>query len=256
MNFQSAAHSARWRRWIAPGLALVVLAALGAPTSAEAQISKGRRFSSQGDCTSCHDEPDLVGKRPHKPFDKNDCQGCHRPHGMVGALRLKETSERLCLLCHEGEELGLEAPVLHAPVADGDCESCHSAHGTDQEMLLTSKLEDLCFNCHDRTAFTGKHRHEPLDDGCFSCHEVHGGEYPGLLRQPVTELCAECHDTSGEKFARNHFGYEPGPETCGQCHAAHTSDHDKLLTASSHAPVADGDCGVCHVEPGGAEAFA
>ena len=64
---------------------------------AEAQFKKGQRFSSGGECTSCHEMEQAKARVRHEPFRKGDCDSCHKPHGMVGALRLIET-ERITVM--------------------------------------------------------------------------------------------------------------------------------------------------------------
>ena len=228
-------------------LAVLLLTATFEP--AQAQIKRGRRFSSRGECDSCHEVGDLVGKLPHEPFATNDCKGCHKSHGLVGALRLKERGKALCRLCHDEQAPGLQEAHVHEPVISGSCDSCHDPHGTDFPQLLPARNEEFCYSCHGDNAFTRSHVHEPLKEGCNACHVVHGGPNPGLLRLPAAQLCASCHDAGKESFLASHSGYAVTPESCTQCHTAHSSDGQNLLRVSSHAPMASGECATCHNEP-------
>ncbi|RKZ14125.1 hypothetical protein DRQ53_12325, partial [bacterium] len=90
-------------KWLAIA-AVFALVITAMPGDAEAQFKKGRRFSSGGACTSCHEMEQADAKVRHEPFRKGDCESCHKPHGMVGVLRLKEIGALLCATCHDRSE--------------------------------------------------------------------------------------------------------------------------------------------------------
>ncbi|PKK85088.1 MAG: hypothetical protein CVT49_00675 [candidate division Zixibacteria bacterium HGW-Zixibacteria-1] len=174
------------------------------PQDAAAQVKKGKRFSSKGNCLECHKEADFAGGTKHKPFAENKCLSCHKPHGIVGVLRLKDDIKTICLECHDQTALGLDRKILHKPVADGDCTVCHNPHAGEGKGILKEASPQLCYGCHDQSDFERVHKHKPLEKGCFSCHEIHGSDHKGLLVKDEKDLCRDCHDTRAAGFAKAH----------------------------------------------------
>jgi len=145
-------------RSIFSSLALTALLFTGllvqfAPQDAAAQVKKGKRFSSKGNCVECHKQSDFEGDKKHQPFAQNKCLSCHKPHGIVGVLRLKDNIQAICVECHDKTALGLDKSVLHKPVADGNCVACHNPHAGEGDAILAEKSPQLCYSCHDQTEF-------------------------------------------------------------------------------------------------------
>ncbi|MGB6640188.1 MAG: cytochrome c3 family protein, partial [Thermoanaerobaculia bacterium] len=220
-------------QWIC--LAVVLLIATLAASSAEAQIKRGSRFEQGTTCTGCHAE---VGKNlaaPHAPLAQGECTACHRPHGLVGALRLQVEEPELCLGCHEAQALGLEAAHQHPEV--GRCSTCHNPHGSDHPAMLANIERELCTGCHTGSDFESSMLHAPVADDCLTCHRAHGADEPALLDQPREALCGSCHDDT-DGFAAGHGGFSVAGVDCKSCHPPHSAASEKLLRASVHPELA------------------
>jgi len=169
-------------------------------------------------------------------------------------------AEPQCLDCHK---LKQEGRVVHPAVAMG-CSSCHlSPHEKEKPTLsLLSDLPDLCYNCHDKTTFTKKSQHPPIQAGmCTSCHNPHSSNNEKLLLSKPPELCFNCHDKGNFTKKNIHPALEMG---CTSCHFPHQSDNERLLQTSPpelcfnchdksefthknvHPPVEAGMCTSCH----------
>lgn len=119
-------------------------------------------------------------------------------------------------------------------------------------------------SCHPKV-LQGKHVHPPTET-CTDCHASVSTPHPQKgqktfkLSEPVPALCLTCHDTIGKK-PHVHDPVKEG--ACLSCHAAHASDHAKLLAepikdlctgchddvvkgAVVHGPAGDGECTSCH----------
>lgn len=135
---------------------------------------------------------------------------------------------------------------------------------------LAQGKDTACLNCH---ADLGKNAvvHAPLQLGCSGCHDALDassvphkvtGPLPKGLSAQGAELCYACHDKSDFEKKERHAALTAG---CTGCHDAHSSRHERLLTAApaalcftcherkdfegkvSHAPAAEGMCTGCHV---------
>jgi predicted CXXCH cytochrome family protein len=236
-------------------------------------------------CLECHDDPGVNGDgeewaTPHPALD-DGCTGCHSPHGSGhGSLLLAEAAA-LCSECHDdknADEDGNEWGTAHPPVDDGECLGCHLPHGSAEAALLTQPLASLCGECHDdKNADEDGNEwgtpHPPVEDGeCAGCHLPHGSAEAALLKMPAPGLCNECHDdkllnSSGGEWATAHPPVEEGdcfachrphgaaessllikaaPELCRECHDDVRANDEGVKWLTSHPPVEEGRCGVCH----------
>ena len=228
----------------------------------------GKKFNhdpaQKGDCLTCHD--------PH---------GTDNPFLLNVAA---DTQQALCKKCHEKEMATVKFP--HGPVGLGACTFCHDPHASDYKGLLKNKVQDLCFECHSDIAQGVKESpsvHEVVKTaGCTACHQPHGSDFPHLLKQESEEFCFTCHQDIEEKMEKGrsrHAGVFLKRQ-CGTCHQPHYSAYDNLLISKEedlclschgkqkettnttsksakdiaaelkktfvHAPVAKGECSVCH----------
>ena len=238
-------------------------------------------------CSSCHLEQ-TSGTHLHKPLETGYCTSCHDPHSsdyqfLIPVPRVSD----LCQKCHAGMLKGKK--VLHGPVAAGQCTLCHSSHSSDFESLLTDDPRVLCFYCHEATEKELQRFefvHEPVtEQGCGGCHDAHGGDDAMMLKDEVPGLCLSCHEEIASVVANakyQHGAVGLGGK-CTTCHTPHASTvrfglkadpmtlcvscHDKEIktqrgeTLASftseiknkqfmHGPVAEKDCGACHVSHG------
>ncbi|HAM52672.1 MAG TPA: hypothetical protein DCP92_18990 [Nitrospiraceae bacterium] len=121
-------------------------------------------------------------------------------------------------------------------------------------------LPDLCYTCHDKSAFTKKDIHPPVEAGmCTSCHNPHASEHKRMLLDETNTLCMTCHTDSAFKNRRHAVIGHPlqakditrgGAKekykdfSCVSCHNPHSSDSMKLWRFG--ATVAFDLCEHCH----------
>ena len=262
------------------GLALVVGAALVAPSSAPAQRPAAQigappppGYVGAETCKGCH-EPQfekfsrtkmgrLFLRNPRNAQEGLACENCHGPgkaHVDAGGGKGKgglitfakndptpvERRNQACLTCHtKGTHLFWQGSAHEA--RDVACTGCHKVMEdvTHRGQLARPTEMETCGTCHiqQRAAATKFSRHPILEGkmACTSCHNPHGSISPALLKEASpNDTCYTCH---AEK--RGPFLYEHPPvmESCTNCHNPHGSNHAKMLTMT--APRL---CQQCHVE--------
>jgi len=199
-------------------------------------------------CLDCHPEMTDRFKQGyvHAPVQENRCDKCHLPHGLIGVVILRLEEPALCYTCHQALLPAAEQRSVHKPVATGQCGSCHDPHNSKYPSLLKTSREETCFGCHDRSSFTQKYVHAPLEKGCETCHNPHKSDNPSLLVMEADALCLSCHQAEQEGFIQAHRGY-PVRSGCLQCHTPHSGNREKLLKKNIHQPVDRGECNSCHM---------
>jgi predicted CXXCH cytochrome family protein len=192
-------------------------------------------------CTGCHrphqsDREKLLYGTEHTPFQERDCAACHEER----AALVKEQKKELCLSCHEekdmaaAEEAGRE---VHPPAEEEDCSFCHRSHTSAEAGLLREPELQICLACHRKlkkvTVMEPRSSHEFVLKGeCHRCHEPHSSDQASFLLRPVKELCAGCHGEmltapGGTAWTSSHPPVVEGK--CKLCHRPHTSRKPALL---------------------------
>ena len=118
---------------------------LALTSDAAAQVRKGKRFSSKGNCVDCHPSEKFSGLMKHQPFDREECLSCHKPHGLVGMLRLVKEGAALCFTCHDSSSLGMNRSHLHEPAQKGKCTTCHNPHAGEGKGILAAPSPGMLY---------------------------------------------------------------------------------------------------------------
>lgn len=225
-------------------------------------------------CRRCHEEIVSGTRFRHSPVSTGECTACHDPHESDHGQLLKADEKQICFMCHEAtrDELA-KFEYVHAPIGETGCDACHDAHGTDHAMNLREAVPDLCYSCHPQVKNVFQHGGHPFhiveqQGGCLKCHNPHASSVWSLLKSDPLTLCLSCHDreivkADGETIANVKAEVEGkqslhGPvaqKDCGACHLSHGSDHFRLLReeypAEFYAPFdlrSYSLCFSCHAE--------
>jgi predicted CXXCH cytochrome family protein len=89
------------------------------------------------------------------------------------------------------------------------------------------------------------HLHWPLADGkgCINCHSPHASKEKKLVREPNLVLCGSCHADTVARQQRSATKHPPIAEgQCGECHVPHSSDYQFLLKDNTLVKL----CADCH----------
>jgi predicted CXXCH cytochrome family protein len=179
----------------------------------------------------------------HAPIAKNECSTCHLPDSGGHKYPLTRTEESLCSTCHQ---TGHQVAFGHKATLDRGCLACHSPHGSGAASLLVAdSVEKTCVRCHPGTP--GSTAHKLYSSGqCDVCHQIHGADTAGLLRGGnVNNHCRSCHADVGAAMADATHSHADVEGSCLACHAAHASEHKKLLSAPPRER-----CIACHQDVG------
>ena len=194
-----------------------------------------------GNCSSCHNNVQTVGKpQTHIPTTL-DCGSCHLP-----TLPWKA------------------ANFTHAGVT-GNCATCHNgvqAPGKPATHLPTTQACETCHSNKNFVTWTGTQMvHTGIVNGCQSCHETGMSWYgvtmvdrPTATQDPVHPTvaqgadCSQCHsgfavgDFTKVKLPANHI---PTTAACAQCHTSPGSYTAYVMGAAGHTGITSG-CATCH----------
>jgi len=254
---------------VAAGLALIALAG-----TRSGGLSAQDEPRESAVCLECHDGQDvtLAGTAHTLSGDaKNgvqvactDCHGTNRKHWeegpsenpMIRPWKLDAAGEaKLCATCHQtAHQQNMLEKNVHA--ANGiNCSDCHSIHASDRHTrLLKHEQTELCVSCHGNVAgdFARPFRH-PVSDGVVKCSECHMtlDDTRRELSLNGTNVCTKCHVEFRGPFPHEHpatLDFSTDEGGCLNCHAAHGSDHPRMLTQPYEAPHYQ-LCTQCHGVP-------
>jgi predicted CXXCH cytochrome family protein len=207
------------------------------------------------DCTGCHQPHQstvakLLYTTEHTPFAERDCAACHDERSDL----LGGKVQKLCVSCHEDKDVAAAARTgreVHPPAQEKDCTFCHRTHASDEEGFLQRPQLEMCVKCHIKlkkvTVLKPRSSHEAVLKGeCSNCHDPHTSDQRSFLRLPQSKLCLSCHDgmlaaPDGTAWTSTHPPVAEGK--CKLCHNPHTSRKPSLLRYS--LPQA---CRPCHQE--------
>lgn len=211
------------------------------------------------ECRQCHDphasaRSGLFRSHLHAPFADGDCTTCHVEPDSSEAFALVDDQPGLCGACHEEQvEISRTSAFPHVSAGGGRCTDCHNPHTGDGESLLNGGAQAVCLTCHDpggaSTEQSGRFvTHVDVD--CATCHSPHGGPEPLLMPKPSSEICGDCHTHEhgirhplGEKVRDPRTG---NPMTCLSCHGIHNAPYKMYLHASEERDLCIG----CHKDLG------
>jgi predicted CXXCH cytochrome family protein len=161
---------------------------------------QGQPFGT-ANCLQCHDphqsdQPKLMAKFEHAPFQGNSCDTCHAP-AKDGKVVLTQTDAKtLCVMCHDDKAKLIDSAKVPHPGAAGDCTDCHNPHASNEPGLPKTDGVTICTGCHTEIGDLSKkavHHQPAFTQGCGTCHTPHGGDNDHLLRAKGNALCLECH---------------------------------------------------------------
>jgi predicted CXXCH cytochrome family protein len=171
------------------------------PKDADLQKAHNNQPFGTANCMECHnphqsDQPKLMAKFEHAPFQAGGCDTCHAPAKEGKVVLTQPDAKSLCVTCHDDKAKLIDNAKVPHPGAGGDCTDCHSPHASNQPGLPKTDSVNICLGCHSDVqdeAKKGFHHQPAFGLGCATCHTPHGGDNDHLLRAKGNDLCLECH---------------------------------------------------------------
>lgn len=214
-------------------------------------------------CADCHNPRDW--KRTSFDHDKTkfklkgahtkvDCTGCHKNKDIYGK---KKKLPKTCFKCHKNDD-------EHIGRYGNKCKECHNPkewkrtsfdHDKTKFKLKGEHKKVDCVRCHKGRLYEKKQRLRKLPKTCFGCHkrdDVHKGQ--------EGKRCEECHGNEGwtERVSFEHditrfplIGLH-AVAPCEACHLSSAYKDAKSECASCHRSEdvhkrgLGPECGVCH----------
>ncbi len=191
----------------------------------------------------------------HAPYSDGQCEMCHdleTPAGGDSPGKVPDDLNAVCAGCHFDLDETLKASkVVHEPINMG-CTTCHNPHSSNHPHLLLDQPPNLCLECHGdiQDVTNAKIKHQPVTENgaCLNCHTPHASDTERLLTVPLFDLCLSCHSQENWRSERDgrpltnfgqrladanlHQHYPVADKDCGACHLVHGSDQASLLAAA------------------------
>jgi DmsE family decaheme c-type cytochrome len=257
---------------------LVACVAFGAlPAMHDGEPAAQETVRESAVCLDCHDGLDATLTRTMHalrgdattsgvPVACTDCHGTNSKHWeddptdypMTNPSNLDPAAEAsLCSTCHQSShQQNMLEKNAHAAggINCSDCHSVHASHG--HTALLKQAQPALCYECHwsVEADFARSFRH-PVNDGivkCSECHMTLDDTRRELSLNGTNIVCSRCHAELQGPFPFQHqatLDYSTEEGGCLNCHAAHGSDHPRMLLQPYEPPHFQ-LCSQCHVVPG------
>jgi len=196
------------------------------------------QFTTQdASCSECH--IDLLENEVVHPIAEEGCEICHETTGAehpgeATGFKLTDSYPGLCYMCHDDKN---QKENVHYPVQEGDCSGCHSPHSSSNKSLILDDFsENACLDCHYIETDDANIVHGPAGKGeCQVCHDPHQTDYPGMIKKESKEMCLSCHN-----------------EDIKSDNGILKSIATVLVDGNTiHAPIANGDCIICHLPHSG-----
>ena len=195
-----------------------------------------------GNCSSCHNGVDAIGKSITHVQTTSECNVCHDTISFL--------------------ELDINGNYDHTGISSG-CANCHNgktAIGINHNPDTFEKSNTDCVFCHNTTTFTEAFPNHNViladvtanTDRCDRCHGVDAtgpiSGHPDVKIPDPDADCVECHSISqfslGGVF--NHR-VDASVITCEVCHTEPNSINAiGMASFPSHGNTNGNDCGVCH----------
>ena len=219
-----------------------------------------------GNCSSCHNGIDAIGKSDSHVTTNSECNDCHNTTSFLKLDAFGNYDHTGitsgCATCHNGKTaLGINHTPDTFDKSNKDCVFCHNTTTfvggmPDHSVILADVTagSDRCDRCHGSTATGPINGHpviSPVD--CGSCHSITqfslGGVYNHRIDANILS-CETCHNDNNTINARGKGAAVPAHITttadCGVCHgvgggnfASGTLDHlDSTVTVKR--------CDSCH----------
>ena len=197
-----------------------------------------------GECSSCHNGVDAIGKSTSHVTTNSECNVCHNTTSFLA--------------------LDASGNYDHSGITSG-CTTCHNgktAIGINHNPDTFDKSNKDCVFCHNTTTFVGAFPdHDAIlqnvDLGTEKCTDCHGSTAQGQkVGHPDTAPldCGSCHSIKQFSLggAFNHR-IDAAELSCESCHNDNNSINARGKGAATNPTHVDttADCGVCHGVGGG-----
>ena len=229
-----------------------------------------------GNCSTCHNGVDAIGKSQFHVETSGECSDCHNT---TSFLKLDANGNydhtgitSGCTTCHNGKTaIGDPGTQTHLDNPNVDCVFCHNTTTFTGAFPDHSNFKSdgtRCDSCHGSTAQGVKLDHPMMsvvgNSGstvdCGSCHSVKqfslGGVYNHRIDTAVLR-CDTCHTDNNSINAIGMGSYLPGHldplgEDCGACHGVGGGSFKNALINHSLDSVKAQRCDSCHGSTGSA----
>lgn len=242
----------RFRRWLALGLVLVPLLALGgawaATRPARVENPHGRY---REECSLCHGADGWKPAKVSRRFDHSksgfklegahaaaSCMGCHTTLDFAA-------SQTQCASCHQDPhrgEMGTDCSRCHSARSFVDRGPMVRAHQLTRFPLTGSHAAIDCESCHRPTA-QGRLQFVNTQAECRSCHmnEFRSAKSPDHVAGGFPMDCQTCHTATtwtSARFDHQRSGFPlTGAHRAAACESCHAGGR---YTGTSK------DCAACH----------
>ena len=201
-----------------------------------------------GNCSTCHNGVDAIGKSKSHVITTGECNDCHNTTSFL-QLDTNGNYDHIgitsgCVTCHNGKTaIGINHNPDTFDKSNNDCVFCHNTTTftgafPDHSVILTNVIAgtERCDSCHGSTAQGVKVGHpdmSPSGVDCGTCHSVKQFSLGGVYNHRVDAAVLSCES----------------------CHNDNNSINARGKSAISNHVVTTSDCGVCHGVGGGDFAF-
>ncbi|MBN1134403.1 MAG: hypothetical protein JXA38_05750 [Methanosarcinaceae archaeon] len=208
------------RKVMVIALAMIILAMLVNPVSAEEAFSAITLDAKDVNCVDCHDTS-IKGIHTLHEGTAATCVGCHgasleiaipdcaKCHsGPIHEVHIASVNTQECAYCHKGLE-GVHNAALDMTVcvhchtdliadhgADASCVKCHENAPNIVKPYQTESMDIVCQACHMQSNVAAVHGNESYTEGCYKCHrpgqEAFGSQVPHNIHG-MDVACVACH---------------------------------------------------------------
>lgn len=216
-----------------------------------------------GNCSSCHNGVDAIGKSPTHVITTSECNSCHTTTSFL-TLDVNGKYDHAgitsgCSTCHNGKTaIGINHNPDTFEKSNNDCVFCHNTTTftdafPDHSTFKTDGTR--CDSCHGSTAQGPKSGHpdiSPLD--CGSCHSIKqfnlGGVYNHRVEASILS-CESCHNNNNSinargKAAASNPAHIITTADCGVCHGVGGGNFSLAILDHSEPSVKAQNCSNCH----------
>ena len=216
-----------------------------------------------GNCSTCHNGVDAIGKSKSHVVTTGECSDCHNTTSFL-QLDANGNYDHTgitsgCVTCHNGKTaIGINHNPDTFDKSNNDCVSCHNTTTFIDAFPDHSNFKannTRCDSCHGSTAQGVKDGHpdmSPSGVDCGTCHSVKqfslGGVYNHRVDIAVLS-CESCHTDNNSINARGKSALPNHVITtadCGVCHGVGGGDFALGILDHSEPSVMAQQCDSCH----------
>jgi predicted CXXCH cytochrome family protein len=181
-----------------------------------------------GNCVSCHNGTDAIGKNPTHPQTTNVCEDCHSTVAFTPVVTVDHTQVLgSCSTCHNGVIAAGQNPNHFS--TPKDCDTCHVtnawAPADYRHTTLPYEPQDhrgnlQCTECHQSNTEQVAWRYSAFQPDCAGCHagDYKQGPHKKSESPDIKYTASELRDCSGACHIYNNGNFNsikknrPGPE--------------------------------------------